>query len=59
MSDTPSKLYKVELYIEVPATVAPPDQWNWDNIVNGPDLPADKHTPVFFVRADETKEGNA
>lgn len=50
------KLYAVTILVEVPDNVAPPTEWQWDNIINTPDQPAHKHTPVLHATAYEVKE---
>ena len=61
----PKKLYRVELFIEVPDKVTPPTAWDWDTLVNGPNskkagtLSRGNRTPVTFVLAQETVEGTA
>lgn len=49
------KLYAVTLLVEVPDTVASPDKWVWDNMINTPDQPAHKHTPVLHASAYEVQ----
>jgi len=59
MSGTPPKrLYKVELFVEVPDNTASPSTWNWDVLLNDGVRP-ERRTPVTFVLAHETKEGKA
>lgn len=61
----PKKMYRVELFIEVPDRVTPPTMWDWDALVNGPNsqqtgtLSKNNHTPVRFVMAAITQEGTA
>lgn len=47
------KLFAVTLLVEVPDGLVPPDQWVWANMINPPDLPAHKHTPVLHASAYE------
>lgn len=47
------KLFAVTLLVEVPDTVASPDQWVWDNMINTPDQQPHKHTPVLHASAYE------
>lgn len=53
-SQAPKQMYKVELYIESPASLVPPDQWDWESMVN-----YNKDTPVRFVTCMEVQEGQA
>lgn len=50
-----SKLYAVTLLVEVPENLAPPTEWVWDNLINTPDQPATKHTPVLHASAYEVQ----
>lgn len=48
------KLFAVTLLVEVDTTkVSPPDTWQWDNMINTPDQPAHKCTPVLHASAYE------
>lgn len=54
----PKKLYRVELFVEVPNSLTPPDKWDWNLMLNGT-RPHEGKTPVTFVLAQETVEGTA
>lgn len=51
-------MHKVELYIEVPDTVAPPKNWDWEAIVNFENDPK-MQCPIGHVICTPVPSGTA
>lgn len=58
MGKAPPRMYKVELFVEVPNSLTPPDKWDWNLMLNGA-RPNGGKTPVTFVLAHETPVGKS
>jgi hypothetical protein len=50
-------MYRVELFIEVPASLDAPGSWEWNTLINSNE--DDTHTPVHFVLCSEVIQGRA
>lgn len=53
------QMFAVTLYLEVPAGLEPPTEWNWNNLVNHDGTTDANNTPVRFVTAYPVQEGTA
>lgn len=52
-------MHKVVLFVEAPVTLVPPDQWDWDRIINHEGTTARDRAPVTFAMAHPVQEGTA
>lgn len=52
-------MFQVTLFVEVPDGVEPPEQWNWNNLINHEGTTDENHTPVIFQSAHHCAVGNA
>lgn len=59
MAPVERKLYRVTLWLESPNTLTPPDEWDWNLIVNPANTKAREKAPVILYHSTEAELGTA